>query len=79
MMKKLKGVLLVALLAVTVLFVTTGCEPKREELKFEGDEDPVGIYTYEDELFVLTGDGWDLHIGKFDEETINEIYNQVCK
>lgn len=49
------------------------------DLKFENDDDPVGIYTYEDELFVLTGDGWDLHIDKFDEETINEIYNQVCK
>lgn len=49
------------------------------DLKFEGDEDPVGIYTYENELFVLTGDGWDSHIDNFDVETINEIYNQVCK
>lgn len=49
------------------------------DLKFEGGNDPVGIYTYEDELFVLTGDGWDLHIDKFDEKIINEIYNQVCK
>jgi hypothetical protein len=49
------------------------------DLKFENYDDPVGIYTYEDELFVLTGDGWDSHIDNFDEETINEIYNQVCK
>ena len=26
------------------------------DLKFENDDDPVGIYTYEDELFVLTGE-----------------------
>ena len=49
------------------------------DLKFENDDDPVGIYTYDDEPFVLTGDGWDLHIDRFDEETINEIYNQVWK
>ena len=49
------------------------------DLKFEGDEAPVGIYTYENELFVLTGDGCDSHIDNFDVETINEIYNQVCK
>lgn len=49
------------------------------DLKFENDDDPVGIYTFEDELFVLTGDGWDSHIDNFDVETVNEIYNQVCK
>jgi hypothetical protein len=49
------------------------------DLKFENYDDPVGIYTYEDELFVLTGDGWDSHIDNFDVETVNEIYNQVCK
>ena len=49
------------------------------DLKFENDDDPVGIYTFEDELFVLTSDGWDSHIDNFDVETINEIYNQVCK
>ena len=39
-MKKFRSVLLVALLAVTVLFVT-GCEPKREEVKFEGKEGTI--------------------------------------
>jgi hypothetical protein len=49
------------------------------DLKFKGDDDPVGIYEFEDDIFVLTADGWDMHISKFDSDTITEIYKQVCK
>ena len=49
------------------------------DLHFKNSKDPVGIYTYKNELFVLTGDGFDKEIEKFDANTIVEIYKQVCK
>lgn len=49
------------------------------DLHFQGIKEPVGIYMYEDELFVLTGDGLDKEIDQFDAKTLAEIYKQVCK
>lgn len=49
------------------------------DLNFNGDDCPIGIYEFENDLFVLTSDGWDRHISKFDSDTITEIYKQVCK
>lgn len=49
------------------------------DLQFQGIKEPVGIYMYEDELFVLTGDGLDKEIDRFDSKTLTEIYKQVCK
>ena len=49
------------------------------DLQFQDIKYPVGIYMYEDELFVLTGDGLDKEIDRFDAKTLAEIYKQVCK
>ena len=49
------------------------------DLDFQGDDCPTGIYEWKDNLFVLTSYGLDKPIEKFDTETINEIYKQVCK
>lgn len=50
------------------------------DLHFQGNDDhPIGIYEWKDNLFVLTSYGLDKPIEKFDMETINEIYKQVCK
>ena len=49
------------------------------DLKFQGDDCPIGIYEYDDDLFVITADGLDKHINRFDSKTIGEIYKQVCK
>lgn len=63
-MKKFKGVLLVALLAVTVLFVTTGCEPKREELKFEGDEGTIVFNVKADAGYKISTDKADFRTSR---------------
>lgn len=63
-MKKLKGVILVALLAVTVLVVTTGCEPKREELKFEGKEGTIVFNVKADAGYKISTDKEDLRTSR---------------
>ena len=62
-MKNLKGVLLVALLAVTVLFVT-GCEPKREEVTFKGDEGTIVFNVKADGGYKISTDKEDLRTSR---------------
>ena len=49
------------------------------DLDFNGETDPIGVYEFENNVFVITADGMDRPIRKFDSETIDEIYKQVCK
>lgn len=49
------------------------------DLHIQGDDNPVGIYEYYGDLFVLTADGYDKPIEDFNQDVIDEIYKQVCK
>lgn len=62
-MKRFKGIILVALLAVTVIF-TTGCEPKREELKFEGKEGTIVFNVKADQGYKISTDKKDFRTSR---------------
>lgn len=62
-MRKFKSFALVALLAVAIVFVT-GCEPKREELKFEGKEGTIVFNVKADAGYKISTDKEDLRTSR---------------
>ena len=62
-MKRIKFLLLVAVIAV-IPFVTTGCEPKREELKFEGKEGTIVFNVKADAGYKISTEKDDLRTSR---------------
>lgn len=62
-MKKLRIFALLLMVAV-IPFIATGCEPKREELKFEGDEGTIVFNVKADAGYKISTDKEDLRTSR---------------
>lgn len=63
-MKNFKRFISLSMLVVCTLFLMTGCEPKREEIKFDGDEGSLTFNLKVDEKYKISTDKADLRTSR---------------